>query len=49
MEKKTSKKKILKIKEKITGSHEGDQEFIPKKVRKKNFKKNAISCKSNNS
>jgi hypothetical protein len=33
--KKTSKKKILKIKEKITGSHEGDQEFIPKKVRKK--------------
>ncbi len=53
MEKETSKKKILKIKEKITGSHEGDQEFIPKKVKKN--EKNAISvllnadCKSNNS
>jgi hypothetical protein len=35
MEKKPVKKKIIKIKEKITGSHKGDQEFIPKKIEKK--------------
>jgi hypothetical protein len=56
VKKKPVKKNLKKTKEKITGSHEGDQEFIPKKVRKKNLlKKNAISVllkvnwKSNNS
>jgi hypothetical protein len=35
MEKNLFKKKIIKIKEKITGSHKGDQEFILKKLEQK--------------
>jgi len=31
VKKKPVKKNLKKTKEKITGSHEGDQEFIPKK------------------
>jgi hypothetical protein len=45
MEKKPVKKKILKIKEKITGSHKGDQEFIPKKKKKIEKKMIVVSYK----